>query len=60
MRASFWDAMHEGFEDEVFDPVGSDVRGVFRKALRAQAEAAGIVCDYGCGTVTQVPLLASN
>ena len=58
MRSSFWDAMHEDFEDEVFDPVGSDVRGAFRRALHAHAGRARLACDYGCGTGRQLPRLA--
>lgn len=60
MRASFWDAMHASFEDDVFDPVGSDVHRAFARALGRHAGKARFACDYGCGTGRQLPRLAKR
>lgn len=58
MKASFWDTMHDDFEDAVFDPVGSDVHGTFWQAVRRFGRGAKRVADYGCGTGRQLPGLA--
>jgi SAM-dependent methyltransferase len=58
--AAFWDTMHADFDDAVFDPVASDVRGAFWRAVGRFGRAARRVADYGCGTGRQLPGLAKR
>jgi SAM-dependent methyltransferase len=60
VKASYWDSLHESFEDAVFDPVGSDVRGAFWRALDRFSAGARRAADYGCGTGRQLPALAAR
>lgn len=52
--------MHADFDDAVFDPVASDVRGAFWRAVRRFGRGASRVADYGCGTGRQLPGLAER
>jgi SAM-dependent methyltransferase len=58
MRSSFWNAMSSEFETSVFDPVGSDVHGAYRRAFERFGRRSALACDYGCGTGRQLPALA--
>jgi len=58
VRAESWDRLHRDFEDNVFDPVGSDLRGVFWRAVWKHGRNARRVADFGCGTGRQLPRLA--
>jgi len=59
MTAKAWDAMAADFERDVFDPTGTDLRGVFNQALR-EAGRCELAVDFGCGTGRLLPRLAKQ
>lgn len=60
VKSSFWDGMHGDFDEAVFDPVASDVRGAFWRAVRRFGRGASRVADYGCGTGRQLAGLSDR
>ena len=57
MDARAWDALAADFDRDVFDPVGTDLRGAFNQALR-EVGRCELAVDVGCGTGRLLPRLA--
>lgn len=55
-----WHALGEGFDDSVFDVVGSDLRGVVRDAVDRHRVGTRVAAEFGCGIGRTLPLLASR
>ncbi len=58
MNREYWDRQAAGWDDEIFDSLREDVRGVIRRALRTAAARHREVLDFGCGVGGYLPLLA--
>ena len=49
MNRAYWDRQAEHWDDEIFDSLAEDVRGVVRRAIRRAARRHRSVIDFGCG-----------
>jgi SAM-dependent methyltransferase len=58
VNRDYWDRQVDGWDDEIFDSLAEDVRGVIRRALRAAASRHDVVLDFGCGVGGYLPFLA--
>jgi len=58
MNRDYWDRQAEHWDDEIFDSLREDVRGVIKRALRAAARTHDRVLDFGCGVGGYLPFLS--
>jgi SAM-dependent methyltransferase len=58
VNVDYWDRQADHWDDEIFDSLREDVRGVVRRALRAAAKRHAGVMDFGCGVGGYLPFLA--
>ena len=49
MNRDYWDRQADHWEEEIFDSLTEDVRGVIRRAIRAAGRRHDAVIDFGCG-----------
>lgn len=56
MKASEWDALAPEFDEDVFDPTGTDLRGAVPRALRTVGRV-DLAVDFGCGIGRLLPSL---
>ncbi len=49
MNRDYWDRQADHWDEEIFDSLQEDVRGVIRRALRAAAARHRAAIDFGCG-----------
>lgn len=60
MDVGFWDAMSGAFDEEIFDSLKEDVRGVIRTEIARLASPRRRVMDFGCGVGRYLPLLSAQ
>lgn len=58
MDVAYWDTMSEAFDEEIFNSLKQDVRGVIRGAIEGVASPRKKVMDLGCGVGRYLPLLS--
>ncbi len=58
MNRDYWDRQADYWDEEIFDSLSEDVRGVIRRAIRAAARRADNVIDFGCGIGGYLPFLS--
>lgn len=49
MKARYWDSLAPSFDDQVFDPVFEDSKGLISKVIRSHATEYPHMVDIGCG-----------
>ncbi|MFT7461042.1 MAG: 2-polyprenyl-3-methyl-5-hydroxy-6-metoxy-1,4-benzoquinol methylase [Planctomycetota bacterium] len=60
MQADYWDALAASFEEDVFQPVATDLDGTILNAVLNLASKGRSVADIGCGTGSFLPTLAGH
>lgn len=58
MDVAYWDAMAGAFDEEIFNSLREDARGVIRQAIAGVAGRRKRVMDMGCGVGRYLPLLS--
>ena len=59
MDVAYWDTMSEAFDEEIFNSLKQDVRGVIRGAIESVSSQRKAVMDLGCGVGRYLPLLST-
>lgn len=60
MNRDYWDRQADHWDEEIFDSLSEDVRGVIRRAIRAAARRSANVIDFGCGIGGYLPFLSQR
>ena len=60
MNRDYWDAQARHWDEEIFNSLAEDRRGVIRRAIRRAARTHDAVLDFGCGIGGYLPLLARS
>jgi SAM-dependent methyltransferase len=55
-----WHSLGEDFDEQVFDVLGSDLRGVLRRSVDEHRVGSSVAAEFGCGIGRTLPLLASR
>ncbi|MGH7667933.1 MAG: class I SAM-dependent methyltransferase [Gemmatimonadaceae bacterium] len=58
MNRDYWDRQTDHWDEDIFDSLREDVRGVIRRAIRAAAARHRAVIDFGCGVGGYLSLLS--
>lgn len=58
MNRDYWDRQADHWDEEIFDSLREDTRGVIRRAIRAAAARHRTVIDFGCGVGGYLPFLS--
>ena len=58
MNRDYWDRQADHWDEEIFDSLREDVRGVIRRAIRAAAARHRAAIDFGCGIGGYLPFLS--
>ena len=58
MNRDYWDAQADRWDEEIFDSLAEDRKGVIARAIRRAARAHDAVLDFGCGVGGYLPFLA--
>jgi SAM-dependent methyltransferase len=58
VNRDYWDRQADHWDEEIFDSLREDVRGVIRRAIRAAARRHDAVIDFGCGVGGYLALLS--
>ncbi|MEE9257746.1 MAG: class I SAM-dependent methyltransferase [bacterium] len=58
MKSDYWDALAPSFQEEVFDPVASDLQGIILSEIRRVASKDATALDLGCGVGRSLPALS--
>ncbi len=58
MNRDYWDRQAEHWDEQIFDSLREDVRGVIRRAIRAAGRRHPAAIDFGCGIGGYLPLLS--
>lgn len=58
MDVAYWERMSESFDEEIFNSLTQDVRGVIRQAIEGLSSPRRRVMDFGCGVGRYLPLLS--
>lgn len=60
MERKYWEKMAPAYDDEIFDVLKNDKKGLIRTALEQRGGASQAVIDVGCAVGKWLPLLAAN
>ncbi|NCT76045.1 MAG: class I SAM-dependent methyltransferase [Chitinophagaceae bacterium] len=60
MERKYWEKMAPAYDDEIFDVLKNDRKGLIRSALEQRGCARKSVIDVGCAVGKWLPLLADN
>lgn len=60
MERKYWEKMAPAYDDEIFDVLKNDRKGLIRSALEQRGGARKSVIDVGCAVGKWLPLLADN
>lgn len=60
MERKYWEKMAPAYDDEIFDVLKNDRKGLIRSALEKRGGARKSVIDVGCAVGKWLPLLADN
>ena len=59
MNREYWDRQADRWDDQIFDSLREDLRGVIKRAIRAAARRQhDAVLDFGCGVGGYLPFLS--
>lgn len=58
MNRDYWDRQADRWDEQIFNSLREDLRGVIKRAIRAAARRHEAVLDFGCGVGGYLPFLA--
>ena len=59
MNRTYWEKIAPGYNDEIFDVLQNDVKGIITSSLKMVASPRKTVIDVGCAVGKWLPLLSS-
>lgn len=60
MDRNYWETIAPGYNDEIFDVLKNDKKGIIRKAIAKAASPTKTVMDMGCAIGKWLPLLSPS
>jgi SAM-dependent methyltransferase len=58
MRRDYWEQMATSYDEEIFDVLENDTKGIIRTAIKKYGKGAKSVMDIGCAIGKWLPVLA--
>jgi SAM-dependent methyltransferase len=58
MRRDYWEQMAPSYDEEIFDVLKNDTKGIIRKAIKKYGKGAKSVMDIGCAIGKWLPVLS--
>jgi len=60
MDRNYWEKIAPGYNDEIFDVLKNDTKGIIRKAIAKASSPDAVVMDMGCAVGKWLPLLSPS
>ncbi|HQU56777.1 MAG TPA: methyltransferase domain-containing protein, partial [Chitinophagaceae bacterium] len=60
MKRSYWEKTASHYEDEIFDVLQNDKKGIIRSAIQKYASNKKTAIDIGCAVGKWLPILSKN